>query len=613
MEMRTQAQSAVRITKEVVQQAAGRLQKYKSGKAALEARLISNDRWWRLRHFPEGGVPEEHKSKSAWLFNAIMGKHADAIEAYPTVNVLPREEGDKPEAKKLTSIIPVVLDHAEFEQAYSDAMWDKLKSGTAVYGVFWDSQALNGLGDIAIKPVSLLNLFWEPGLSDINRGSEMFCVQMMRNEDIEARWPEVGKLKGYGALKPSEYFHEDTLSTDDKSMVVDWYYKRRNPDGRQVLHLCKFVNDSVLYASENDPQLIETGYYADGEFPFVFDTLFPVPDSPCGIGYVDIGKSPQDDIDRISTAAVQYALMSARPRWFVRGDGAINEDELGDWTKHLIHTNGNLGEDSIRQVNLQPMPGYVMNMMQAKIEELKYVSANSDVANGSSGGVTAATAIAALQEAAGRSSKDATKASYRAYRRVVLKVIERIRQFYDLPRTFRILGQMGMERYISYSNEGLQPQQQEPVAGMDMGLRLPVFDLDVVPEKRTSYTKMAQNELAIQLYNLGFFRPDLVDQALAVLDMMDFDDKDQVEQRISLNGTMAQQLAMYQQLALSLAQKYEPQMAEGLANNILQGTGMATTPQAAGSVQTSQPEVRPGEDSRVARSRQAAQEATQPS
>lgn len=609
--MEMNMQGAPVITKETVLEATGRLQEYKAGKATLESRLIENDRWWRLRNIPRGGAIDEHKSKSAWLFNVIMGKHADSIEAFPTVNVLPREQDDKPEAKKLSSIIPVVLDHAGFEQVYSDAAWDKLKSGTSVYGVFWDATQLNGLGDVAINVISLLNLFWEPGISKLEDSREIFHVQLRKTKDIEDEYPQVGEIRGWGGLKPSEYYHDDARQTDDQSLIVDWYYKKRNSAGKTVLHYCKYVNDIVLYASENEPELADRGYYDDGEFPFVLDVLFPVPDSPCGIGYVDIGRSTQEDIDRLNTAAVNYALMSAQPRYFSRTDGAINEDELRDWANRpIVHTNGNLGEDSIRQLELQPMPGYVMNMIQSKIEELKYTSANMDISNGGTGGVTAATAIAALQEAAGRSSKDATKASYRAFKLVVLKLIERIRQFYDIPRQFRILGRMGMEEFVSYDNSGIAPVQQAPVAGMDMGLRLPIFDLDIVPEKKTAYTRMAQNELAIQFYNLGFFRPDLTDQALAVLEMMDFDGKDDVEQRIALNGTMAQQLALYQQMALTLAQKYEPEMAEGLANQIMQGTGMNATPQAMGSMMETG--TRTGEDTRVARSREAAQEATQP-
>ena len=56
--------------------------------------------------------------------------------------------------------------------------------------------------------------------------------------------------------------------------------------------------------------------------------------------------------------------------------------------------------------------------------------------------------------------------------------------------------------------------------------RLPVFDIRVVPQKRSAYTKMAMNDLALQLFSLGFFRADMADQALRCLTVMDFDGKD---------------------------------------------------------------------------------------
>ena len=95
------------------------------------------------------------------------------------------------------------------------------------------------------------------------------------------------------------------------------------------------------------------------------------------------------------------------------------------------------------------------------------------------------------------------------------------------------------------------------------------FDIKVSAQKQTEYTKMAQNELALQFYQMGFFNPQQADTALACLDMMDFDGKEMVLQKISQNGTMQQQLIMWQQMALQLAAKHEPQMAEGLAQSIM--------------------------------------------
>ena len=52
------------------------------------------------------------------------------------------------------------------------------------------------------------------------------------------------------------------------------YYHTREK-GRRVLQYCKFTGETVLYATENDPELRERGWYDPGKYPFVFDVLFP--------------------------------------------------------------------------------------------------------------------------------------------------------------------------------------------------------------------------------------------------------------------------------------------------------------------------------------------------
>ena len=199
--------------------------------------------------------------------------------------------------------------------------------------------------------------------------------------------------------------------------------------------------------------------------------------------------------------------------------------------------------------------------------------------------MTAASAIAALQEASGKGSKDSTRASYRAYSQIVELCIELIRQFYDLPRQFRIVGEYGMQKFLSYTNEGLQPQYQGTDFGVDMGYRLPVFDIKVSAQKQNVYTKVSQNELALQFFQMGFFNPQLTDQTLMCLDMMEFDGKDGIMQKVAKNGTMFQKLQQYMQLALTLAQVVDPAMAQTIAQDIVQTMGGGAAPGAGGSAQ----------------------------
>ena len=572
------------------------LQKYKAGKAKLERRVVSAENWWKLRNvteerketdFYDGGF----RSKSGWLHNVIVSKHADGMEAYPEPNILPREPNDEEEAKKLSSIVPVVMEQNNFEDVYSDALWSKLKTGTGVYKVVWDASKLNGLGDISIQEVDLLNLFWEPGVTDIQDSKYFFHTKLVDNDILESQYPELkDQLKGQ-TFTATKFQYDDAVPTDGKSVVIDCYYKKW--EGKSVLHYVKYVGDHVLYSTENEGKTL----YDHGLYPFVFDKLFPVEGSPCQTG-----------IDLMDTAMIKNTMVGAMPRYFKRQDGGVNEEEFLDLSKPLVSVDGNLGEDSLRIIESQSLAGNYINYLQSRVNELRETSGNTETATGStSQGVTAASAIAALQEASGKGSRDSTKTSYRAYSEVINLVIELIRQFYNAPRQFRIVGESGAQEFVSFDNKGLVPQQQGMIAGVDMGMRLPVFDIQVKAQKASTYTKMSQNELALQFYNLGFFNPQQSDQTLMCLGMMEFDGKDKLKQQVQGMGTMYQQLIQFQQLALSLAMKYEPEMARGLAANI---TGQPMPQAINGNVEM--PSDQTGETTRVANARAQAREASQP-
>ena len=106
------------------------LQQYKTGKAQTENRIVASENWWKLRNTQEQqketnvGKDGSFTSKSGWLHNVIVSKHADAMDAYPEPTFLPREESDKAEARMLSAIVPCILEQNQFEETYSDAMWD---------------------------------------------------------------------------------------------------------------------------------------------------------------------------------------------------------------------------------------------------------------------------------------------------------------------------------------------------------------------------------------------------------------------------------------------------------------------------------------------------------
>ena len=567
------------------------LEVYVNGKYAIDAKATDNQQWWRMRHWSViGGETNEAQKAgidvgSAWAVNSLLNKHADIMDSFPKPNILPREADDEEEARLLTDIVPAILEQNDYEEVFRRSAWDFCIDGAAIKGAFWDTSKHDGLGDVAITNVDVHNLFWQPGVSDLQDSDKVYHMTLEDIDVVRAKWPEIAdKIGPQDTGKITKYIHDDTIDTSHCAEVVDMYYKVPVTDPvymegidengmptqvkvheipRTILHLAIFVNSELAWCSENEPGY-ENGFYEHGKFPFVVARMFPVKDTPWGFGYLDIMKHPQKDIDKLDQAIIKNALMKARPRYWARKNANIDVDKFADWNEEIVEVAaGELG-DAVRKIDVDDVPNGAMNHLANKIEELKETSGNRDFNQGGvSGGITAASAVAALQEAGSKLSRDLNKELYRAERELYHMIIELIRQFYSEPRSFRTMDdRTGDYRFIQYSNAGIVEHDTPLPDGTVRHVR-PVFDISVSAEKQSPFSRAAQNETAKELYGMGLFHPENAIPALVCIDMMDFESKDKIKQQIQENATMLQQFQAAMQLVnqLSMADPMIAQMA----------------------------------------------------
>jgi hypothetical protein len=199
---------------------------------------------------------------------------------------------------------------------------------------------------------------------------------------------------------------------------------------------------------------------------------------------------------------------------------------------------------------------------------MKETAANRDVSSGgATSGITAAAAIAALQEAGNKVSRDMIAASYRAYCKLVNLCIELIRQFYDEARSFRITGDAtGLYEYATLSNIRLRGTP----TGTDMAgntlYRMPIFDLKTKAVRKSPFSRMEENERAKELYGMGFFNPERAQEAMGALQMMEFEGIDSVRDTISQGQTLlniVQQQQMQLQQMAGLLQQFTGLPSQG--------------------------------------------------
>ena len=141
---------------------------YRTAREAYDMKIIENENWFRQQYWQylidktEGNEPT-----SGTLLNAILNKHADLMDNQPAPVFLAREKNDEEEAERLTKVVPVIMQNANWDDVYDKYCMYKIKQGIGCLSVTWDDTLENGLGDIVINYLDVLRIYWEPNCTNL--------------------------------------------------------------------------------------------------------------------------------------------------------------------------------------------------------------------------------------------------------------------------------------------------------------------------------------------------------------------------------------------------------------------------------------------------------------
>lgn len=517
--VKPQQEAAISLSKDEISSMLAAFKSYREAKEKTDRNVIENEGWFKGEHWKYISGSDKSagsfRPAGSYLLNGIWHRHAEAMDNFPQPYLLEREKGDRKMAQELSKVVPLILEKNGFRSVYSDMWWYKLKQGSGVYGVFWDNSLENGLGDISIKKIDLLRFYCEPYVQNIQDSRYIFVLSLLDSAQAKRRYPDADFKRNSDTVSLKGYF--GTEDTQGKVLLIDCYEKVKTESGKNIVHLTKIIGEKAVYSSKTDPSLCEVGIYAHGLYPFVVDTMIPVEGSPFGMGMIDVGKNAQAQIDKLEYLIERNALISSRQRFLVKRDGGIDPQKLSDLSVDFIECDRNVDDSSIRPLQAAPPSQTVISCRENKIAELKEIIGNRDFAQGDTAkGVTAYAAISALQQAAGKLSRDAIDASYRAFSEVIYMVIELISQFYTEERSFRITGEDGKVSYLSVGGR------------RNMPLSAAVFDIEVMAQKKGVFDAAAHNELILELYRSGAFESENREGTIAAVNAMILDNKQSI-------------------------------------------------------------------------------------
>lgn len=478
-------------------------------------RLTNCERMYRGDHWHDVPVrdPNEPRPVTPVIQSTVENIGAELMDRIPEAVIAPETPEDAQVARVLEAVIRQNHDAACYAREYRRLVHDLLVSGYCVQEVGFDPQAAGGLGAAFIRHVDARSILFDPAATDLQDGRAVFKLGLRTRAFMEQHFPEHAAFLTDDGFRASDAAEDDVLLCDRRDTVLFLEYWWREYDaaaGVYRVHMAQLCAGRVLRDSrDTKPE----GYFAHGLYPFVLTPLFPRRGSCLGLGYVDMFETQQRYADKLDQIVLKNALMASHNKLLVTEASGFDVEDLRDWSKD-VHRGESLS--GVTWFTTPALPAYLVDYIQSIRESIKQESGANDFSRGQvTAGVTAASAIAALQEMSNKRARTASRLLHEAFRDAVRLEIEVEREFSLFSR--RVTVELDGRR-VPCTFESAMLLREAPGRVL-----LPVeFYVSVKAQQETRTTAMSQNELALQMLQAGIIRPE---QAAA---MMVFDGKEQV-------------------------------------------------------------------------------------
>ncbi len=470
-------------------------------------RLYLGDNWY--------GVPESEKNEprphTPVLQSTIENVRADLMDNYPEAVIVADDPRYTREASLLSAAIHENHIRCCYLDEYAALMHDLLVYGYMIQETGFDASLNAGLGGAFLRHVDARGILFDPCCTDLQDSRAVFRFAPYTKEWFSQHYPAFADEMRPDAfsvnrLRDSVLYqrHHDSI------LLIECWRRVYDPSlGVYRVHMQKLAGGLLL---EDSRVQKPDGYYAHGEYPFVLTKLFPRRGSCLGFGFVDMFETQQRYADKLDQIVLKNALMASRNKLLITSASGFDADDLRDWSKE-VHRGENL--NGVTWFPTAPLPAYILEYIDRVRNSIREESGANDFSRGMTrGGVTAASAIAALQELSGKRSRMAARAVHSAFEAAVRQEIEVEREFAIFDRVLPSADDA--KNAPAVFNAQLLSHETT------LKNRVPLeFRVTVKVQRENRFSVLANNELVLELVKLGMVTPDVG------LSLMTFDGKEQ--------------------------------------------------------------------------------------
>ena len=476
-------------------------------------RLEKCERMYHGDHWYDVPVTDasEPRPVTPIIQSTIENVRADLIDKMPEAIITADDPAHREIADVLSAVIRENHDQFRYEHEYGRMVRDLLVDGYMVQEIGYDASLNNGFGGAFIRHVDPRNIMFDPACSDIHDSRAVFKFTPHTRAWFAEHYPEkaVSMESDTFLIRP---MRDDLLYTRDYDslLFIECWRRKYDPDtGAYSIYMQKFGGRQLL---EDSRDVKPEGYFAHGKYPFVVSCLYERRGSCLGYGFVDMFENMQRYSDKLDQIVLKNALMASHNKLLVTGASGFDVDDLRDWSKE-VHRGENL--NGVTWFSTAPLPQYIISYIQSIREAVKEESGANDFSRGNTNsGVTAASAIAALQEASSKRARMAARELHGAFAEAVRQEIEVEREFSMFKR--RVPVKQGADTQMRpFSGDMLEIETA-------LGNRIPLeFSVSVKVQQENRFSITANNELVLALVQTGIIPADVA------LKLLMFDGKEE--------------------------------------------------------------------------------------
>lgn len=461
---------------------------------------------------------------------------ADQLDNMPEAALLPERPGLESVAEDMSDVVRFVFNQNGYEELHRRRVEDYF-IGTALTQIIWDEDMDGGKGNVAVDRWPIESFLWDPQEPDIQNARALIKVTWHPLSWFAAHYPKQAVYIGSDDGEHENIGLNEALSTlngdEDRAMLMEYWYRRYDAKKRRYTINVAFMAGGALLENR-------TNVYNHGMYPFVMEPFNYIEGQPVGDGLIDQLTPMMRYVNRYAHYIDENTRMAAKNRLLVRKNAQLDMNALVDFDQNIIEGT-NIDDESVRWFQSKPLNGMVTQQMLQFQTDIKQDSGQSQWTRGeTAGGVTAASAISALQEAGGKITREHTLMLNQGFKKIVEQVLWLVCQFYTNRQEQMITGKDGKAREVMMSASHLRgddapPEEMPPVellqqmdmmlpganGALGLGSRIrnhamdkakkrrknnlmpPPYTVQVQVSRRNPLRVQAQNELFIQAYTMA--------------------------------------------------------------------------------------------------------------